>query len=334
MLQKVIIELERISKLTAKEVFNIVDTAKYNNSALKKRIIYSTNDIGYKLRPYLVIKGAAIGGVDESLSIPFAIGVELLQLSTLVIDDILDESNKRNNVETCFKKFGTKDAILIGEYLQNLSFRYILSIDNGISAQKLIDAILLLSDAYQAITIGQFYDLQSSSFSKPLTEEESLNLINLTTGIFIKNSLLIGAAIGCTHKEILKSLSAYGYYLGIAYQLRDDIIDIIGAENLTGKPNLIDIENGRLRMPIIYFLSNGSSSQQKAFKKIINKKKKSKEDKFEIAKILIESSAIAYSIKKTTELCEKAKCHISPLPESSIKNELLELPDIIANFDY
>jgi len=96
---------------------------------------------------------------------------------------------------------------------------------------------------------------------------------------------------------------------------------------------LIDIKNKRYRIPIIFFLANGSSGQKKAFGKIIRKRNKTKRDKLELINILKGSSAISYSIKKTSELCEKAKHQISSLPESEIKSELLALPDIIANFD-
>lgn len=136
MSKKVISELERLSKLIHKAVLLTIRKPLIADANLKERISYSIDDIGLKLRPYLAIKGAQLGGLKESKIITTATAIEFLQLSTLVIDDILDESLRRNNKQSCFKKFGDKESILIGDYLRNISYDLIFSQKKSFSEKK------------------------------------------------------------------------------------------------------------------------------------------------------------------------------------------------------
>ncbi|MEI6065721.1 MAG: polyprenyl synthetase family protein [Methylococcaceae bacterium] len=332
MSKKVISELERLSKLIHKAVLLTIRKPLIADANLKERISYSIDDIGLKLRPYLAIKGAQLGGLKESKIITTATAIEFLQLSTLVIDDILDESLRRNNKQSCFKKFGDKESILIGDYLRNISYDLIFSQKKSFSEKKMFSTITYLEEAYQSITIGQFNDLQSSHLPI-MSEQKYFKLIELTTGIFIRNSLLIGASLSDLPPEQILQLKKYGHYLGIAYQLRDDILDIIGEEKFTGKEPLIDIKNKRYRLPVIYLLTKGNENHKKHFQKIAKKKTITHKDEDNLALILNESYAIKYSVNKAKLLCEKAKKGITTFPESEIKQELIELADIISSFE-
>ena len=166
-----------------------------------------------------------------------------------------------------------------------------------------------------------------------MSEQKYFKLIELTTGIFIRNSLLIGASLSDLPPEQILQLKKYGHYLGIAYQLRDDILDIIGEEKFTGKEPLIDIKNKRYRLPVIYLLTKGNENHKKHFQKIAKKKTITHKDEDNLALILNESYAIKYSVNKAKLLCEKAKKGITTFPESEIKQELIELADIISSFE-
>ena len=210
-------------------------------SNLHAKIRYALTEKGLRVRPFLVRMGYEMGGGHYRDILPIGAALELMQIATLVIDDILDESYLRNGRESIFAKWGIKKGILVGELLKTLST---VSLIHYININKKFrrknNALMIFENAYKDICVGQYLDLLYEE-KNIITEEDYLSMIEKTTASFIRASIVIGATLSCTSKNTIKSLSNYGLHLGIAYQIRDDIIDIIGESACTGKPFAGDI---------------------------------------------------------------------------------------------
>lgn len=302
-------------------------------NGLYDKIIYTFPDIGLRVRPFLVRMGYELGGGDFSDVQQVAAAVELLQVSTLVTDDILDDSIIRNDQPSVFAKLGEKEAILIGELLHSLSSQiFITTFSNAMNRAAHMEALELFEFTYREICVGQYLDLQSES-KKSISEEEYLDMIKKTTAIFIQSSLKIGAILSGVEENILKKLTSYGLALGYAYQIRDDIIDMIGEEEFTGKPYAGDIRQKKKRLPLIHAQAHGTRESRSKISSILKKEKLKDVDVDIIVEIIRESGSIDYSIERTKQFSKQAINEISNLENSPQKKLLIELAEMVSTFE-
>lgn len=299
---------------------------------LKKKIDYSLKDIGLRLRPFLLRMGYEAGG-DNFKDISYiATAIELMQISTLIIDDVLDESTKRNGRASIYKKWGTKNAILIGEILKSLSSKiFIQSIQENKKLKNTLNALELFENTYKSICVGQYLDLNYEQ-KNIIKEYEYLGMIKNTTALFIQAPITIGALLSGASEKTIDSLSLYGLSLGYAYQIRDDVIDLIGEEKYTGKPFAGDIKRKKKRLAMVHAFSNAPKPIRERLQIIYRKNKISERDAQEIVKLLYESGSIEYSIKKVQQFCEEAKASLKGIKNQGIKNLLFDLADLVSSF--
>jgi geranylgeranyl pyrophosphate synthase len=296
-----------------------------------QRVLYAIGDIGLRLRPFLVRIGAEIGGLrDSEKVISVATAVEFLQISTLVVDDILDSSKKRNGVESVSCKWGVREAILVGEVLRSLSNQVLLG-TRGVEKKRLLEINLLHEAIYLTICSGQLEDLRSEK-STLRREREYFAMTAKTTASFIQSSLKAGGLLSGLDTVQLRVLADYGILLGLAYQLRDDIINLVGDEEFTGKEFAEDIRTHKMRLPIVHALNVCNPVQRRALVSAWRKPRITKDDTKRILGILKQCGAIAYCMKRTKQLCDRASAKLEPLKPSEPKQFLLDLAHLISDF--
>ena len=213
---------------------------------VKKAQCYSLLGGGKRIRPYLVNEVCAMLGGDIDASMPFAMAVEMIHTYSLIHDDLpcMDDDDMRRGKPTNHKVFGEATAVLAGDALLTNAF-LAAAFNTKVSSQTLTDAVALISEAAgdAGMIGGQMIDMEGES--KALSFEELLTLHSLKTGKMIELSAALGAlAAGYTKESREFSLvCSYARKIGLAFQVVDDILDVIGDEQTVGKTLSSDAEN-------------------------------------------------------------------------------------------
>ncbi|MEA3334452.1 MAG: polyprenyl synthetase family protein [Chloroflexota bacterium] len=214
------------------------------------------SDGGKRIRPVLCLLACqAVGGtVDQAL--PAAASLELLHNFSLIHDDIEDDSPTRRHRPTVWAIWGRPQAINAGDAMFSVS-RVALSglAERGLPAEVVLDATRVFDESCLRLTEGQFLDM---SFEDRLdvTSEQYLRMIGGKTAALLGASLRIGAIVGGARMPVQDSLADYGYQLGLAFQIRDDLLGIWGDERQTGKSAQSDILARKKSLPVVYALQH------------------------------------------------------------------------------
>ncbi|ADL18739.1 Farnesylgeranyl diphosphate synthase [Acidilobus saccharovorans 345-15] len=233
---------------------------------------------GKRLRPLVVLATArALGGVDaEARAIPLASAVEIFHNFTLVHDDIMDNDDFRRGVPTVHKVYGVPLAITAGDLMFSLSFASILrSLEKGLDEEYVIKAVQALTEASRKVAEGQGYDMLFER-SWNVDAEDYLRMIYLKTGALVEASAKLGAIAAKAKDEVIETMGEYGRLVGLAFQIRDDILGVFGDPSKTGKPVYSDLRRGKKTIlalkaassnekvkELLIDIFNGDSSEEK-----------------------------------------------------------------------
>ncbi len=209
--------------------------------SLYKPCLYAIGGNGKHLRPLLVLLAAqATGGVYKH-AYNAAIATELVHNATLIHDDIMDHSAKRRRRKTLYKKYGISTAILAGDNLLVLAYEHLLKDCSETNVKKIVG---LFSQMNQGICQGQSLDLEFEKRSL-VTLEQYRGMIYKKTALFAETCCAIGASLHAAPQAHILAVSEYGKYLGMAFQIQDDYLDIVGSEGSFGKPIGQDLKEGK-----------------------------------------------------------------------------------------
>ena len=216
-----------------------------NDSQVVKAMKYSLNIGGKRIRPIFVLAFCDLcgGSIDEALDI--ACAIEMIHTYSLIHDDLpcMDDDNLRRGKPSCHVKFGQATALLAGDALLTLAFDIVSN--SKIKDSDKIKIIKILSKAagYRGMILGQDLDINSDDE----LDLKTLNKIhNLKTGKLIKASVVTGCVISNSSEIEIEAAQLYGKKVGLAFQIKDDILDIIGNEEVVGKPVFSDKNNKKI----------------------------------------------------------------------------------------
>ncbi len=284
-------------------------------------IKYITQKKGKQLRPLLVMLSAKLcGGINER-TYKGAAMVELLHTATLVHDDVVDEASERRGLVSINAKWNNKIAVLIGDFL--LSKGLIISVEAN-------ESLFLgaTSKAVKRMSEGELLAIDKSR-DFIIDEEVYFRIISDKTASLMAACCEIGAISATSDKTIHNKLELFGEYVGIAFQIRDDILDYTSQSMLIGKPVGNDLKEKKITLPLIYALSKIEKNQSEKIIKNIKKGKISKQEIAEYIKIAIDNGGIEYAESKANFYIDKAKEIVNEFPESDAKNSLLEFSDFV-----
>lgn len=218
---------------------------KTNYSDLYEAMRYSFLSGGKRIRPVLVLEFARLGKLDWHKALPVACGLELLHTYSLIHDDLpcMDDDTLRRGKPTNHKVYGETMAILAADALQTEAFRSILSAPE-LPMERKGECALLLSNAAGAdgMVAGQVLDtLHNVKTQKGLTEVHTLK-----TGALIRAAVGMGCAAAGAPDTLRKAADTYAAEIGLAFQIRDDMLDVIGDEQMFGKPIGSDQEENKI----------------------------------------------------------------------------------------
>ena len=265
-----------------------------DDSVLNKAIRYSVLNGGKRLRPLLVYLSSELGSSSPEAQDSVSCAVELIHCYSLIHDDLpsMDDDSLRRGMPTCHKEFGEAVAILAGDAIQPMAY-YSLTNSKEIEDKDKVSLVSMLAEAcgQNGMVEGQILDI---SENKSLSIEDLDYMHSKKTGSLIKTCLEMGGLISHLPEEEINLLSEYGQKVGLAFQIRDDIIDLQSPTEISGKTQGADILQQKITYPNLIGMER--------------------------------------SKKRTVELCEEAQQTVRKLSGDSTK--LIKLSDFISNRNY
>jgi octaprenyl-diphosphate synthase len=282
---------------------------------------YINTRTGKQMRPVFVFLTAELsGGINKRSYIGAAL-VELLHTATLVHDDVVDEATERRGIASINAEWNNKIAVLVGDYMLSLGL---------ITASENCEFAFLnaTSEAVKRMSKGELLSIEASQ--RLYTDEETYyKIIADKTASLISACCEIGALSGSNNKEYHSALKEFGEYLGTAFQIRDDILDLVSKNTLIGKPVGNDIKEKKVTLPLIYALSQVSEKEKKEIVKIIKRGKLTKKEINSIITFTNESGGIEYAENKAKEYLNLALSKLDIFPDSNAKTSLINLANFV-----
>lgn len=291
-----------------------------NVEYLKDAIDSIMHSPGKHIRPFLLLLTAKALGTISKDSVNAAVFVELMHTATLIHDDVIDNTKQRRGVPSLNAIFDNRVSVLVGDFILTTALSKALMTHN-------FEMISLLSNLGRDLAEGEISQLEYSEGQMLITEEEYFQIIRKKTATLLSVCAELGAISAGATKEDQAKAKEFGEYLGICFQIRDDIFDYYKNEEI-GKPSGNDIREGKITLPLIYALKQ-SGREADPFLKIIEEKDFTEENINALIQFAKDKEGIEYSEEKMNQYLEKALEIIYTLPESAAKNSLTELARFI-----
>lgn len=281
---------------------------------------YIINSGGKRLRPLLVLICAKACGYQGKQHLTMAAVIEFIHTSTLLHDDVVDESSTRRGNKTANEVWGNAASVLVGDFLYSRAFEMMVEPNN-------MQIMQIMSATTNVIAEGEVLQLLNCHDANT-TAERYMEVIYRKTAKLFEAASLLGPVLA-NKPELEESFASYGVHLGAAFQLVDDALDYMADEEALGKNIGDDLAEGKPTLPLIYVLENGSSSDKETIRRAIETEGIALLD--EVTAIIKQSGAIDYTINIAQSEANKAKDALSNLEESDIKKALLSLADLAVN---
>jgi octaprenyl-diphosphate synthase len=273
---------------------------------------------GKMLRPSLVLLcGKACGPIGRSHVVVGTV-VEMVHMATLVHDDVLDDAELRRKGATINHLRGNEAAVLLGDYLISHSYHLCSSLDSQLASRLIGRATNLVCEG-ELLQIDHRNDID-------LDEETYLKIISRKTASLCATCCNLGARLAGAEESVAERLELFGLSLGIAFQIQDDILDLVGDENVVGKTLGSDIEKGKMTLPMIHFLAAAPPDRRVQLRTLLAGDTRDKLER--IRDLVLPSDSIAYATNRARQLVERALAAIEGIDDS----EALRVLQCMAEF--
>jgi octaprenyl-diphosphate synthase len=273
---------------------------------------------GKMLRPSLVfLAGKAIGELNDAHTV-IATVVEMVHMSTLVHDDVLDEAELRRKGATINHLKGNEAAVLLGDYLISHSYHLCSSLDSQLASRT-------IGRTTNIVCEGELLQIDNRN-NYDLDEATYLKIIDRKTASLIAASCELGARYAGGTDEQVEALATFGRCIGTAFQIQDDILDIVGDAGTVGKTLGIDVEKGKMTLPAIHFMETAPAEHRHLLRSLLESKDHDKADR--IRSLIVPSHSIDYARDRARAFIAKAQEALVVLPDSDARRVL----DMMAEF--
>lgn len=279
---------------------------------------------GKQMRPMFVLLCANVAGGIKEKTYRAASLIELLHTATLVHDDVVDNSMIRRNFFSINALWKNKVAVLVGDYL--LSKGLLLSLENDD-----YQILKITSRAVKEMSEGELLQMEKAR-KLDIEEDTYFEIIKGKTSSLLSAACSAGAYSATDDAEITEFFRQFGEYVGIAFQIKDDLFDY-GQDNI-GKPTGIDIKEKKMTLPLIYTLRNADNETRQKIIYIIKNQNTQKDKVAEVINYVHQSGGIEYSMTKMKEYQSKALEMLSKYPETQSKSALTELVNYVIDRKY
>ena len=285
---------------------------------------YVLKQKGKKVRPILVLLTAeACGGVNEK-SFRGATLVEILHTATLIHDDVVDEADTRRGLASINAVWKNKIAVLMGDYL--LSRWLLLSLEHDD-----FPFLKITSTSVRRMSEGEIHQIQKSR-KLNMDEETYLAIIGDKTASLLSTCCEIGATSATDELEKRVLLREYGENVGLAFQIRDDLLDYIGRKSITGKPTGLDLSEKKLTLPLIHALRQAPQREGKEILGLIRNGGKNMKLR-RVIEFVTAHGGLDYAGERAAHFARAAQIQLEPFPPSPSKAALSAFADFVITRD-
>lgn len=277
---------------------------------------------GKRVRPALLLMAARMAGYAGDRAVLYASVVEFIHTATLVHDDIVDEAELRRGRLSVHSRWGNDITVLLGDYLYIKSMAMALTQDS-------LDVIRLLCDVTLRMIEGELYQLTKAG-DVDISEDEHLEIIRRKTAYLFAGCAKIGGMLGQTTAAQQEALWDYGYNLGIAFQLVDDLLDYTADEQALGKPIGSDLREGKVTLPIIRLLERDGTRASALVRGIVADRVVTPEQWRELLDLLATTGGTESAYESATGYAARARqCLVDAFPASPERDALTALVDYV-----
>lgn len=332
-------ELKDFKNKIDKEILIFLDSKIFSLSK------YQTNDLDYRvfdqllkllrdgkrIRSYVAfLSYKAYGGKDDKNAIKLFSFLEIFHAFCLVHDDIMDDADQRHGVKTINKLYGNSQAILIGDFLFSWAWEILLT-NKEFDEKSIERAKGIFLEMIDEVIIGQMTDLNITAKQKVSNEEIINKMLLKTAGYSFIKPMIIGAYLARNIKDEEKPIEKFGKYLGLAFQIQDDLLDIMFDSNQTKKSDFNDVAQHQHTLFTNYVFEKGNKEQRGILKTMFGKKL-NQIDKDMLRKVFVNSGAIGYGKKEIINNLNNAKKALEKIKiDEKYKNLFLKLTDDLVN---
>jgi octaprenyl-diphosphate synthase len=281
---------------------------------------------GKRVRPAVLLMSAKLCGYAGDRGVLNAAVVEFIHTATLVHDDIIDSAETRRGRLTAHSRWGSDITVLLGDYLYIRSMAMALSQDS-------LEVVRLLCDCTLKMIEGELYQLTKTGDAS-ITEIEHFEIIRRKTAYLFAGCAEIGGLLGTSTVEQRTALREYGFDLGIAFQIVDDVLDYMADETALGKPLGGDLREGKVTLPIILLLERAGPDAAAVIHSVIADGQVSPEQWRSIREMLDRHGAVEAAFARAVEHAERAKRHLrDAFVASPERDGLISLADYVIQRD-
>ncbi len=283
---------------------------------------------GKRLRPALTMLCAQMCGDDPHDPHPHAIkcaaAVELTHTTTLLHDDVVDDAAVRRGKPAANLIWGNETSVLVGDFLFAQVFV-------AASREGLVNNMLLpLAVATSEMCAGELMETQMRC-DLEMSEDQYLEIISMKTAALTDCACRLGGLALSADDEAIKRLGRYGYDVGMAFQIVDDVFDIVSTQNRIGKPVGNDIREGDITLPMLRAMQTGSEEDREFLRSVIGQEPLDEDEVERALNIIRNSGGVEYSLDKAREYVESAKAQLEPFDDSPARKMLLSIADYVLN---
>jgi geranylgeranyl pyrophosphate synthase len=320
------LELEEIYQLVEEDLAKVrrqIDSVTEVDSPHLAEMLRHVLGGGKGIRPALTLLAGKFYHYNLDLLLLMATAVELMHTATLVHDDAIDKSSVRRGKPTVNEVWGEERAVLLGDYLFAKAGEFAADTGN-------LRVIILFSQTLQTISSGEIVQTDDA-FKLEQTRQHYLDRIASKTASLFSLAIVSGAILSGAPEDSIKILQDYGFKLGVAFQIVDDILDFVGTEQELGKPIGSDLSQGTLTLPAMLLLEQ--YPEDNPVKELFHKPdmpEKNRRDKIRRAIGMVGNSPIVQQCYElASDYCEKACRDLGKLPAEPSRQALRDLADLV-----
>ncbi|WP_043933601.1 heptaprenyl diphosphate synthase component II [Bacillus sp. EB01] len=298
------------------------DTIQADSMLLRQASLHTLQAGGKRIRPVFVLLAAKFGNYEIDRIKNVAVSLELIHMASLVHDDVIDDAEMRRGQPTIKAKWDNRIAMYTGDYILALSLEVMTNIHNA-SAHK------ILANTIVEVCVGEIQQIEDK-YRFNQTMRDYFRRIKRKTALLIAVSCELGAIAADADRKISRKLYLFGYYVGMSYQIIDDILDFTGTEKELGKPAGGDLLQGNITAPVLYAMEDPALRER-----IVQVSEHTNpEEMKEIIELIKDSSAIEKSFALSNRYLEKALSILETLPQNKAKKTLYDIAKYIGKRKY
>ena len=317
-----------IKSLVLEEGFPLYRMMGYHMGWLDEYGEAAEEESGKRIRPTLSLLACEALGGDVKAALPAAAAVELVHNFSLIHGDIQDGNSERHNRPTVWWVWGPAQAINAGDGMHALARLALLrQTGEGMSPERTLKAVGLLDQACLRLCEGQYLDLTYQE-RVDISQDAYFKMVEGKTAALISCAAELGAVMSSAEEPVVQAMAQFGAKLGMAFQIRDDILDLWGQQD-TGKPLAGDILNKKKSLPIVYAIENASGAERRTLGDVYFKRVMEPEDIDKIIEVLQTLGAREFCQAKADALCNEA---VQSLKDAGLTSQQSEGLEALARF--